>query len=145
VEAEGPEGWAPAASDGLAFPDGSQSGSGILRPGIVHRLDKGTTGLIVVAKDGPTHVGLCEQFAARTVRRRYIAIVLGTPDPAAARVVAPIGRDPKDRLRMGVVNGTGGRPAASNYKVRAALAGGNAALVEWQLETGRTHQIRVRT
>ena len=75
-----------------------------IRPGIVHRLDKGTTGLIVVAKDAPTHAGLCEQFAARTVRRRYLAIVLGTPDPVEGRVRAPIGRDPRDRLRMAVVH-----------------------------------------
>ena len=114
-----------------------------IRPGIVHRLDKGTTGLIVVAKDAPTHAGLCEQFAARTVRRRYLAIVLGTPDPVEGRVRAPIGRDPRDRLRMAVVHGGGGKPAASNYIVRASIAGGNVALLEWRLETGRTHQIRV--
>jgi len=114
-----------------------------IRPGIVHRLDKGTTGLIVVAKDAPTHAGLCEQFAARTVRRRYLAIVLGTPDPVEGRVRAPIGRDPRDRLRMAVVHGDGGKPAASNYIVRASIAGGNVALLEWRLETGRTHQIRV--
>lgn len=118
---------------------------GIVRPGIVHRLDKGTSGLMVVAKDGRTHAGLCVQFAARTVRRRYLAIVLGVPNPTVGRVNAPIGRDPRDRLKMGVVNGVGGRPAASNYSLRASLAGGNAALLEWQLETGRTHQIRVHT
>ena len=117
----------------------------IIRPGIVHRLDKGTTGLMVVAKDPFTHAGLCEQFAARTVRRRYLAIVVGIPNPLSGRVNAPIGRDPKDRLRMGVVRGAGGRHAASNFTVRTSLAQGNAALVEWQLETGRTHQIRVHT
>ena len=141
---DGVDGAAAAAGGG----GGGGGGGGqpaILRPGIVHRLDKGTSGLIVVAKDGTTHTGLCEQFAARTVRRRYLAIVLGTPDPVSGRVDAPLGRDPRDRLRMGVVHGVGGRPAASNYKVRAALAGGNAALVEWRLETGRTHQIRVHT
>jgi 23S rRNA pseudouridine1911/1915/1917 synthase len=121
------------------FPDA------IIRPGIVHRLDKGTTGLMVVAKDPFTHAGLCEQFAARTVRRRYLAIVIGIPNPLSGRVNAPIGRDPMDRLRMGVVRGVGGRQAASNYTVRTSLAQGNAALVEWQLETGRTHQIRVHT
>ena len=123
----------------------AQSIADVTRPGIVHRLDKGTTGLIVVAKDALTHSGLCEQFAARTVRRRYLAIVLGTPDPVEGRVHAPIGRDPRDRLRMAVVHGNGGKQATSNYSVRASIAGGNVALLEWRLETGRTHQIRVHS
>ena len=100
---------------------------------------------MVVAKDPFTHAGLCDQFAARTVRRRYLALVIGAPNPLSGRVSAPIGRDPLDRLRMGVVHGAGGRHAASNFSVRTSLARGNAALVEWQLETGRTHQIRVHT
>lgn len=143
------DGWRPRLDQEHDHPDAlaasHSSQQRILRPGIVHRLDKGTSGLIVVAKDGLTHAGLCEQFAARTVRRRYLAIVLGMPNPDSGRVNAPIGRDPKDRLKMAIVNGSTGRPAASNYKVRASLAGGNAALVEWRLETGRTHQIRVHT
>lgn len=74
---------------------------------------------------------------ARTVRRRYLAVVLGVPEPASGRVNAPVGRDPRDRLKMAVVRGVGGgRPAASNYTVRATLAGGNAALVEWRLAGG---------
>lgn len=116
--------------------------SGTVRPGIVHRLDKGTSGVMVVAKDAGAHSSLCDQFASRAVRRRYVAIVSGVPSPNKGRIEAPIGRDPKDRLRMAVTPG-GGRFAASNYEVIAVLAQGNASLVEWRLETGRTHQIRV--
>ena len=112
------------------------------RPGIVHRLDKGTSGVMVVAKDAAAHNSLCDQFAAREVRRRYVAILSGVPTPKKGRIEAPIGRDPRDRLRMAVTPG-GGRFAASNYEVIATLANGNASLVEWRLETGRTHQIRV--
>ena len=133
------------ADSSLIFANPADFPDTIIRPGIVHRLDKGTTGLMVVAKDPFTHAGLCDQFAARTVRRRYLAMVIGAPDPLSGRVSAPIGRDPSDRLRMGVVHGAGGRHAASNFSVRTSLARGNAALVEWQLETGRTHQIRVHT
>jgi RluA family pseudouridine synthase len=133
------------ADSSLIFANPADFPDTIIRPGIVHRLDKGTTGLMVVAKDPFTHAGLCDQFAARTVRRRYLALVIGAPNPLSGRVSAPIGRDPLDRLRMGVVHGAGGRHAASNFAVRTSLARGNAALVEWQLETGRTHQIRVHT
>ena len=115
---------------------------GMIRPGIVHRLDKGTSGVMVVAKDASAHNSLCEQFAARVVRRKYVAILSGVPSPSKGRIEAPIGRDPRDRLRMAVTQG-GGRFAASNYEVIATLANGNASLVEWRLETGRTHQIRV--
>ena len=113
-----------------------------MRPGIVHRLDKGTSGVMVVAKDAAAHNSLCDQFAAREVRRRYVAILSGVPTPKKGRIGGPIGRDPRDRLRMAVTPG-GGRFAASNYEVIATLANGNASLVEWRLETGRTHQIRV--
>ncbi|EEH53051.1 uncharacterized protein MICPUCDRAFT_36187 [Micromonas pusilla CCMP1545] len=122
----------------------ANTADGVARPGIVHRLDKGTSGLIVVAKNEAAHASLCEQFATRVVRRRYLAICLGSPEQGEGRVDAPIGRDPRDRLKMAVVRRSrGGRRAASNYKVRASLARGNASLVEWRLETGRTHQIRV--
>lgn len=76
----------------------------IIRPGIVHRLDKGTSGLLVVAKDEVSHRGLCEQFKARTVERAYVAVTCGVPNPSSGRVEAPIGRDPKDRKRMAVVH-----------------------------------------
>jgi 23S rRNA pseudouridine1911/1915/1917 synthase len=118
----------------------------VLRPGIVHRLDKGTSGLLVIAKDAASHSGLCSQFAARTVMRRYHALHLGCPGTPAARVEAPIGRDATNRLRMAVVwapGARGVRPAASRYQLVDTLANGGAAHVHWRLETGRTHQVRV--
>eukprot|EP00271_Cylindrocystis_brebissonii_P018233 TRINITY_DN5083_c0_g1_i1.p1 TRINITY_DN5083_c0_g1~~TRINITY_DN5083_c0_g1_i1.p1 ORF type:complete len:304 (-),score=64.85 TRINITY_DN5083_c0_g1_i1:552-1463(-) len=119
----------------------------VIRPGIVHRLDKGTSGLLVVAKDEYSHACLCDQFKARTVRRMYVSLTCGVPRLAEGRVEAPIGRDPRDRKRMAVVMQTGrsgrSRYAASRYRVIETLANGSAALVEWRLETGRTHQIRV--
>ena len=113
------------------------------RLGVVHRIDKGTSGLLVMAKDAAAQAGLQTQFANRSVARRYLAVCLGTPSSDAGRVDAPIGRDPTDRTRMGIVRGASGRQAISNFGVRARLARGNASLVEWRLETGRTHQIRV--
>jgi len=131
-------------------PNDSESRKGgdqpvVIRPGIVHRLDKGTSGLMVIAKDDRTHNGLCDQFAARTVKRAYVAITCGAPDPSRGRVEAPIGRHSRDRKKMAVVDlsSPGARHAASKYMTWEELAGGGAALVEWRLETGRTHQIRV--
>ncbi|CAI5503429.1 unnamed protein product [Closterium sp. Naga37s-1] len=118
-----------------------------VRPGIVHRLDKGTSGLLVVAKDPFSQAHLSAQFKARTVHRSYLSLVIGTPSPLSDRVDAPIGRDPKDRKRMAVLPLTGShrsRRAASRYQVLESLAGGAAALVEWRLETGRTHQVSGR-
>ncbi len=111
------------------------------RPGIVHRLDKDTTGLIVVAKDDVTHTGLARQFEHRTIARTYLAIVWGVPDPPRGRVEAAIGRDPRDRQRMAVVPDDRGKRAVTHYEVVEALPA--AALVRFKLETGRTHQIRV--
>eukprot|EP00878_Enallax_costatus_P026547 GHUV01028493.1.p1 GENE.GHUV01028493.1~~GHUV01028493.1.p1 ORF type:complete len:212 (+),score=21.49 GHUV01028493.1:133-768(+) len=118
--------------------------SGIVRPGIVHRLDRGTSGLMVVAKTDYTHAHLCGQFKDRTVSRIYNSITTGVPNPLAARVATNIVRDPGNRLRMmAVPYGTGrGRTAASNYQCLEIIAGGGAAVVQWKLETGRTHQIR---
>lgn len=113
--------------------------SGELRPGIVHRLDKDTTGLLVVAKDDRTHAGLSAQLAARTVKRRYLALVWGRPDPPAGRVDAPIGRDPGQRKLMRIT--TTGRRAVTNYRVMREFD--LACMLECRLETGRTHQIRV--
>ncbi|CAK8569137.1 unnamed protein product [Lathyrus sativus] len=117
-----------------------------IRPGIVHRLDKGTSGLLVVAKDEHSHKKLSEQFKLRTIKRVYISLTAGVPTPVAGRVEVPVGRDPNNRLRMtavaGAVNSVKARHAASRYKVIEILAGGSCALVEWKLETGRTHQIR---
>ncbi|KAJ7571420.1 hypothetical protein O6H91_01G162700 [Diphasiastrum complanatum] len=118
-----------------------------IRPGIVHRLDKGTSGLLVVAKDDYTHMQLCDQFKARRVQRSYISLTCGTPPTAVGRVQVPIGRDPKDRKKMAAIQniarGKTARFAASRFRILETLAGGGCALVEWKLETGRTHQIRV--
>jgi 23S rRNA pseudouridine1911/1915/1917 synthase len=112
------------------------------RAGIVHRLDKDTSGLMVVAKNVSAQAHLARQLAERTVKRTYLALVHGTPPPQGL-IDAPIGRDPKLRTRMAVVNG--GREARTHFKVleRFDAGRGAAALVECQLETGRTHQIRV--
>lgn len=113
--------------------------AGACRPGIVHRLDKETTGLLVVAKNDATHAALSDQFALRTAVRRYVAWIGGNVGRESFRVEAPIGRDPKDRLRMAVVQG--GKPAAT--VARRLKLEGSDALVSLKLETGRTHQIRV--
>ncbi|GAX81297.1 hypothetical protein CEUSTIGMA_g8728.t1 [Chlamydomonas eustigma] len=120
---------------------------GILRPGIVHRLDKGTSGLLVVAKREEAHRKLCDQFKARTVEREYISILLGTPDKGHDKVSTNIDRDHNDRKRMAALpyGGVRGRLAISNYFVEEVLAAGGAAMVRWKLETGRTHQIRVHS
>lgn len=127
----------------LAHCHGSLSGiGGITRPGIVHRLDKDTSGLIVVAKNDAAHHGLAAQFADRSLSRTYTAIVHGIPMPLVGRIDAPIGRHPRLRLKMAVVR-HGGRTAATNYSVIDSLANGKFSVVECKLETGRTHQIRV--
>ncbi|KAA8537477.1 hypothetical protein F0562_027085 [Nyssa sinensis] len=125
-------------------------GSGIceasVRPGIVHRLDKGTSGLLVVAKDEHSHAHLSEQFKQHTIQRVYISLTCGVPSPVLGRIDIPIGRDLNNRIRMTAVPGSSkcgqARHAASRYRVTEILAGGGSALVEWRLETGRTHQIR---
>jgi 23S rRNA pseudouridine1911/1915/1917 synthase len=108
------------------------------RAGIVHRLDKDTSGLLVVAKNLTAQARLAEQLAARTVKRGYLAVVHGEP-PARGTIDAPIGRDPRVRTRMAVI--AGGRQARTNFKVLERF--GKGALLECRLETGRTHQIRV--
>ncbi|MFN4091061.1 MAG: RluA family pseudouridine synthase [Alphaproteobacteria bacterium] len=113
---------------------------GVRRPGIVHRLDKDTSGLLVVAKNDVAHTGLAAQFAARSVRRLYRAVVWGVPQPGAGRIEGNIGRSTRDRKKMAVTT-AGGRPAATRYRVLRHF--GVAAEVECRLESGRTHQIRV--
>lgn len=111
------------------------------RPGIVHRLDKDTSGLIVVAKKRLAHEALARQMSERTMKKEYLAAVLGTPKPQAGIIDAPIARDPRDRQRMAVVSS--GRPARTRYQVERPLGKSRYSLVRAYLETGRTHQIRV--
>lgn len=120
------------------------SGSGT-RPGIVHRLDKGTTGLLVVAKTPEAHASLAAQFRDRSVRRRYVSLCVGVPRVPRGVVETNIDRGVKERTRMEAFpfEGRRGRPAVSEFKVLEVLAGGGASVVEWRLRTGRTHQIRV--
>ena len=114
---------------------------GALRPGIVHRLDKDTSGLMVVAKSDAAHQGLCTQFADRSLSRTYWAIVRGAPKIAKGTLDWPIGRDSGDRKRMATVR-HGGKPALTFYN-RLRGFGRSAALLECRIGTGRTHQIRV--
>lgn len=126
----------------LAHCRGSLSGiGGVCRPGIVHRLDKDTSGLLVVAKSDRAHAGLSGQFGDRTIRRTYAALVWGLPNPSSGTVSGAIGRSSADRKKMAVVS-HGGKAAVTHYRVLRAF-GLAAALVECRLETGRTHQIRV--
>jgi len=114
---------------------------GVKRPGIVHRIDKDTSGLMVVAKTDAAHSGLAEQFADHSLERAYLAVVRGRPYPADGTVDEAIGRSPRNRKKMAVV-GRGGKSAVTHFKTLQRL-GDAASLVECRLETGRTHQIRV--
>ena len=126
----------------LAHCGASLSGiGGVRRPGIVHRLDKDTSGLMVAAKHDAAHRGLSEQFATRRLSRTYQAVVWGVPRPGAGRIEGAIGRDPRNRKRM-AVRESGGKAAVTHYRVLKPL-GPLWSLVECRLETGRTHQIRV--
>ena len=119
---------------------GSLSGiGGVARPGIVHRIDKDTSGLMVAAKTDRAHEGLAKQFAAHTIDRRYLAVTRGKPSPAAGVVDAPLARSPANRKKIAVI--AGGKRAVTHYRTLEPLNG--AALVECRLETGRTHQVRV--
>ena len=120
--------------------DTLQGIGGVRRPGIVHRLDKDTSGLMVIAKTDLAHAALSADFAARRIERAYSAVVWGVPAPREGRIDKPIGRSPTNRKKMAVV--AAGKPAATNYRVIRPL-GCLASLVECRLETGRTHQIRV--
>ena len=114
---------------------------GVKRPGIVHRLDKGTSGLMVVAKNDTAHHFLSDQFIDRTLKRTYIAICWGVPNPLSGTITGNIGRDPRSRQKMKVV-GHGGKEAITNYEMLERV-GKYCSLVQCSLETGRTHQIRV--
>jgi 23S rRNA pseudouridine1911/1915/1917 synthase len=114
---------------------------GELRPGVVHRLDKDTSGLIILAKNERALAGLQQAFKARSIRKTYLAVVEGHPPTPSGRVEAPIGRDPAHRKRMAVVPGSRGRIAQTAYRTLETFAAGS--LLEVHPETGRTHQIRV--
>lgn len=111
---------------------------GVARPGIVHRIDKDTSGLLVVAKTDPAHEGLSAQFAAHSIDRRYKALVAGIP--TSGSVDAPLARSPHDRKKVAIQ--AGGKRAVTHYTLTMPLKN-NAALIECRLETGRTHQVRV--
>jgi 23S rRNA pseudouridine1911/1915/1917 synthase len=112
---------------------------GELRPGIVHRLDKDTSGVMVIAKNDATHRALTSAWNTDAIRKEYIAVVYGTPSKSKGTIDAPIGRDPRDRKRMAVV--AGGRNAITDYEVIERLR--YASVLRCRLRTGRTHQIRV--
>ena len=114
---------------------------GVARPGIVHRIDKDTSGLLVVAKTDVAHEGLAAQFARHSIDRRYLAIVAGVPVPAAGTVDAPLARSSANRKKMAIVAEGRGKRAVTRYRIVQPLRA--AALVECRLETGRTHQVRV--
>jgi 23S rRNA pseudouridine1911/1915/1917 synthase len=119
---------------------GNLSGiGGVARPGIVHRIDKDTSGLMVAAKTDRAHEGLAKQFHDHSIDRRYKAIVSGRPTPTAGSVDAPLARSPSNRKKIAIV--PGGKRAVTHYSTLERLNG--AALVECRLETGRTHQVRV--
>jgi len=117
----------------------------VVRPGIVHRLDKGTTGLVVIAKTDAALASLSAQFKNRSVDRIYHSISIGVPNPSKGIITTNVGRDFRDRKKMAAFayGCTRGKMAKSNYSVLEILASGKAALVSWKLDTGRTHQIRV--
>jgi 23S rRNA pseudouridine1911/1915/1917 synthase len=121
---------------------GSLSGiGGVARPGIVHRIDKDTSGLMIAAKTDKAHEGLAAQFAKHSIVRRYRAIVAGIPSPSSGTVDNWIGRSSQNRQKMAVQTDGHGRHAVTHFRMVQLLR--QAALVECQLETGRTHQVRV--
>lgn len=115
---------------------------GVLRPGIVHRLDQGTSGVLVAAKHDAAHVALAAQFREHTVERVYVALVRGVPGAAGGRVDRPVGRHPQDRKRMSVRTDAG-REAVTEWRVARRFAASGVSLLEVRPATGRTHQIRV--
>ena len=125
----------------LARAGGAEYGgiAGVTRPGIVHRLDRDTSGLLMVAKHDGAQASLMAQLKARRIKKTYLALVQGSVAAAVGRIEAPIGRDPRHRTRMGVV--ADGRPSVTGYRVKERFEGWT--LLELDLVTGRTHQIRV--
>lgn len=116
--------------------------NGVERPGIVHRLDKDTSGLMVVAKSDEAHQFLATAIEQRSMKREYRAIVAGVPSPTAGIIESQIGRDKFDRKKMAVL-ADGGKHAVTEYRVVEVFGNGLASVIECKLQTGRTHQIRV--
>jgi len=135
----------PSLVNALLYRGNSLStGSKIYRPGIVHRLDKGTTGLIMIAKNDAVHANLSQQIQFKNAERKYLAVVIGKLDQDSAKIEGRIGRDPKNRLKMAITET--GKPAATHLNLVQLVELpkiGAVSLVELRLETGRTHQIRV--
>lgn len=131
-------------------PDDLSGIGGVERPGIVHRIDKDTTGVLVVAKSEAAHAGLSRLFAAHDIQRTYLALTRGCPRPSKGTIESEIARNPRDRKKMAVVENGTGRHAITHYRTLESFghiskeeARPAAALIECKLETGRTHQIRV--
>jgi 23S rRNA pseudouridine1911/1915/1917 synthase len=128
----------------LSHCEGELSGiGGVERPGIVHRLDRDTSGIMLVAKTDAAHRGISEQFAARTSHKEYLALVDGVPGLLSGSLQKPIGRNPTQRHKMAIVEGPGGRDARTDWERVEAFGGNLASLMRCIIHTGRTHQIRV--
>lgn len=119
----------------------ARKGDASIRPGIIHRLDKNTSGLLVVAKNDVVHRALARQFADHTIERRYLAILWGAPEPEVGTIRTYLGRDPRDRKKMAVVPSERGKLAITHYGLLERHP--HTSIVAFHLETGRTHQIRV--
>ena len=138
-----PGAWRGTLVNALLYHCRSLSGiNGVLLPGIVHRIDKDTSGILVAAKNDDAHRKLAAQLAAHSMKRKYLALVHGLVPEATGTVEAPIGRDPSNRKRMAVAV-QNGKPAVTHYSVLERFQKQKITLLEAELETGRTHQIRV--
>ena len=136
--------WEHTLVNGLLFhcKDSLSGIGGVQRPGIVHRIDKDTSGLLVIAKNDKAHVYLAKQFEAHTIQREYQAFVWGRVEQEEGRIEGNIGRSPTNRQKMALVR-MGGKPAVTHYTRLAVFGGGLVSHIKCILETGRTHQIRV--